>query len=121
MSWFGFGKQSTTWTENQRGEIERVDIVDGEVVDDINGNTSEWTRRAWEWFYSRNHNQTVGGSKWERRSKNTDDQYHDGKGHAYNFHSQEWTYEKGYDRPANWLPQTIIEGYGDDRATDSGL
>jgi hypothetical protein len=94
MSWLGklLGTQSTTYQNNAKNEIERVVIVNGEVVDeDTTGNTNAWTDAAWAWFNSRNHNQTVGGNKWEKQSQNTE--YHDGHGHVYDFKSQEWTYE----------------------------
>lgn len=54
-----FGKQIVKY-------IEDGEVVDGEVVNE--GRESEsgsFASRAWAWFFSSGHNQTVGGNEWE--------------------------------------------------------
>ncbi len=118
---FGTGKQSTTWTANDVGEIVKVEIIDGEVVEET-GQTDSWTDDAWAFFRSGKHNQSVGGSDWEKKYKRKDapPAAPTVGGMQYNDVADRWEYPPSASKAAPYH-QRIIEGYGDERATDGGL
>jgi hypothetical protein len=88
-------KQIVLYRLNSKGEIAKfvdgVECVDGVVVDEGsgNGNGDGFFARAWAWFYSSGHDQTVGGNKWEERHKNK--AYND-NGREYNPATGNWEY-----------------------------
>lgn len=96
-----FGKQIKKY-------IEDGEIVEGEVVNE--GHEGGIFEKVWSFFFS--HGATVGGNTWEKRYRRSGQEFNPASGRM------EYTSETGSDRRPTYLEQTIIPGYGDDRAND---
>jgi hypothetical protein len=114
-------RQIIIYKENRQGKIAKfidgVEVIDGEVVNE--GHEHEggsFASRAWAWFFSSNHNQTVGGNEWEKKYKHPTD----GNRREWNptTGEMEYTVDTGANRRPTYYEQTLIDGYGDSRATD---
>ena len=105
---FGTGKQVVLY-------VDKGEWVDGVVVDESGGEES-FAQKAWNWFNSNNHNRTVGGNDWEESYRNPNFQ---DRGQVFNPSTGEMEYrvDCGQNRRPTYLEQTLIDGYGDDRAT----
>lgn len=65
-------KYVTLYQPNENGEVEKIETINGEVVNEGHEGYESFASRAWAWFFSTNHDQTVGGNKWEKSQRATD-------------------------------------------------
>jgi hypothetical protein len=86
----------TIYQPNSLGEIERIEMIDGVVVEEEwEGSRGGWGN-VWSFFYA--HGATAGRSEWEKRNKR--EQYND-NGREYNSASDNWEYVASANGDAN--------------------
>jgi hypothetical protein len=89
-------KYITIYQPNSLGEIEKIEMIDGVVVQE----EWEYPRNGWDnvWSFFYSHGATVGGNEWEARYKR--EPYND-NGREYNSASGNWEYTASASGEAN--------------------
>jgi hypothetical protein len=89
-------KYITIYQSNSLGEIEKIEIIDGVVVQE----GREYPRNGWDniWSFFYSNGATVGGNEWKARHKR--EPYND-NGREYNSASGNWEYTASANGEAN--------------------
>lgn len=80
----------TLYKPNPNGEIEKIETVDGVVVEEGAETGGNMWENVWKFFYA--NGATVGGNDWEKKYRRETPPPTDGNGMVYNSASDNWEY-----------------------------